>query len=430
MNQRRPAFTLIEMLVALALTLFIMVIISQAFVTALETFRQLKGIGDMQSNLRTAATLLQSDLAQDHFDAKKRLSDANFTSDRPREGFFAVRLGKYTGGVDFKNGGVSEGSDADGMSCFRGPVPGNKADALYFTIKMRGNRRENFFSHRFPAAPTPAPNNPPAFPPFFGGPLPFFGLSPLTDPMYPRVGAAAPAIGLPNFFNQPPDVIFQDDGQQLTYTSQWAEVVWYLVRTGSTDEQSVPGSTLGTPLWGLYRAQYLLVPNNAAANANYDPKDSTGAAVPAPFFATLQETTHSKYLAAYGGVSCFANQNLPGAFKGQYLYFNSPADVTNSNFRAITARSDNIDGPYPSLAGNSSLVLSNVVSFHVRLMPVGGGDFTGDYATAEPVADFTVASKTVESATTTTGISAIQIIIRVWDPASQQSRQITIVQDM
>jgi hypothetical protein len=63
-------------------------------------------------------------------------------------------------------------------------------------------------------------------------------------------------------------------------------------------------------------------------------------------------------------------------------------------------------------------------------MPVGGGDFTGDYATAEPVADFTVASKTVDSATTTTGISAIQIIIRVWDPASQQSRQITIVQDM
>src|SRR5262245_54057590 len=49
--RRRQGFTLVEMMVALALTVFIMVILSEAFVTGLETFRQLKAIGDMEESL-------------------------------------------------------------------------------------------------------------------------------------------------------------------------------------------------------------------------------------------------------------------------------------------------------------------------------------------------------------------------------------------
>lgn len=44
-------FTLIELMVAMALTLFIMTILSQAFTLAIDTFSALKGIGDMQVNL-------------------------------------------------------------------------------------------------------------------------------------------------------------------------------------------------------------------------------------------------------------------------------------------------------------------------------------------------------------------------------------------
>ena len=40
----REGFTLVEMLVAVALTLFIMVLLSQAFAAGLEAFRHLKGI--------------------------------------------------------------------------------------------------------------------------------------------------------------------------------------------------------------------------------------------------------------------------------------------------------------------------------------------------------------------------------------------------
>ena len=73
MRQRR-AFTLVEMLVAMALIIFIMAILSEAFVAGLETFRQLKAIGDMQEKLRSVATVLRRDLAAEHFATGQRMS--------------------------------------------------------------------------------------------------------------------------------------------------------------------------------------------------------------------------------------------------------------------------------------------------------------------------------------------------------------------
>ena len=48
----RAGFTLIELMVAMALTVFIMVILSQAFILSLDTFSGMKGIGDMQQIFR------------------------------------------------------------------------------------------------------------------------------------------------------------------------------------------------------------------------------------------------------------------------------------------------------------------------------------------------------------------------------------------
>ena len=46
--RRRQGFTIVELLVAMALIVLIMSIISEAFVEGLGTFRELKGIGDLQ----------------------------------------------------------------------------------------------------------------------------------------------------------------------------------------------------------------------------------------------------------------------------------------------------------------------------------------------------------------------------------------------
>jgi type II secretory pathway pseudopilin PulG len=59
----RFGFTLVELLVAMALTLFIMVILSQAFIAGAQTFADLKAVGDMNNRLRVATATMRADLA-------------------------------------------------------------------------------------------------------------------------------------------------------------------------------------------------------------------------------------------------------------------------------------------------------------------------------------------------------------------------------
>lgn len=66
-RQRRSGFTIVEMLVATALILFIMAIISTVFSSASKVFTDLKVAGDLQQNLRTATVILRKDLAAEHF---------------------------------------------------------------------------------------------------------------------------------------------------------------------------------------------------------------------------------------------------------------------------------------------------------------------------------------------------------------------------
>src|SRR5439155_7117147 len=94
LRTNRAGFTLVEMLVATALIMFIMLILSEAFVAGLNAFRTLKGIGDMESRLKAAVTPIREDLRQDHFDGRRRLSDPLFWNQgTPREGFVNVTQG-------------------------------------------------------------------------------------------------------------------------------------------------------------------------------------------------------------------------------------------------------------------------------------------------------------------------------------------------
>jgi hypothetical protein len=220
--QRRTGFTLVEMLVAMALTIFIMVILSTAFVTGLETFRQLKGIGDMQESLRVASQRIQNDLRADHFEAGRKLSDADFWipakaygDGPPRMGFLRV----VQGGAS-----VGEGNDQDSLPSFRAAN-----HVLHMSIRLRGNHREGFLSASVPA----------------GSPV-------LT---------ANTTLG-----NQPADARFQDPANP-PYTSAWGEVAYFLVLQGTTVEPNNPNATTGTPLYRLIRMQKVVVADATAVNA-------------------------------------------------------------------------------------------------------------------------------------------------------------------
>ena len=409
-SRSRTGFTLIELMVSMALTLFVMVILSQAFVMSLETFAGMKGIGDMQQNLRTAETILRNDLGQDHFEGIRRLSDPGITSTASpiQAGFFAVMqrsapvnnpaaVFTQPPGMPPVNAYVSEGVDSNGIFSARA------ADhVLYMTCKRRGNRQENFYTT------TPALGSQTAY-----------GVS-AAD--YNNVTLTTAGL----------------------YSSQWAEVVYYLKRVGSTEEPNNPKSTLGTPTFGLYRAQFVMAPtaaNLSTANSNlstyagmscnlgpvnvafYSPADAAGLNLPPPLPTSpaLPVKRVISSLAAFDPLSMPPNPNP----------FADPS---------INAR----------LALVETLVLPNVLSFQVQLMPVGDPDFidfnppfpvpTQLYTT--PIPPYQLTPSVTQAMVYDTalfgfagyknnvGLKGIQITLRVWDNKTRQTRQVTVVQDL
>src|SRR5438445_389340 len=111
--RRRHAFTLVELLVAMALVIFIMAIMTEAFTAGLETFRKLKAIGDMNERMRSATAILRRDLTSYHFEGRRRVSDPNFWNfGAPREGFLKIYQGSPS---------VLEGRDASLIPSYASP---------------------------------------------------------------------------------------------------------------------------------------------------------------------------------------------------------------------------------------------------------------------------------------------------------------------
>src|SRR6266436_6995791 len=91
--RRRTAFTLVEMLVASALIIFMMFIIASAFEKGLNSFSVLKTQSDMQDKLRAVATTVRMDLTAQHFGDGSSLSDQRLNDQLwqpPSRGYFRI----------------------------------------------------------------------------------------------------------------------------------------------------------------------------------------------------------------------------------------------------------------------------------------------------------------------------------------------------
>src|SRR6516225_2972593 len=80
--RRRSGFTLVELMVSLALTVFMMAILSEAFVVGLEAFRKLRAMAELEQGMRTVEAILRRDLAANHFEGDKRLSELTVSGQR------------------------------------------------------------------------------------------------------------------------------------------------------------------------------------------------------------------------------------------------------------------------------------------------------------------------------------------------------------
>jgi prepilin-type N-terminal cleavage/methylation domain-containing protein len=435
---RRRGFTIVELLVAMALIVFIMAILSEAFVTGLQTFRELKAVGDMNEKLRSASNLLRRYLAADHFEGRKRLSDPNFWAEGPpREGFFRL----WQGGPSFSE------TTLDGVPSYRSPdatLAGLGNHILHFTVKLRGNERGDFFQANVPT----------------GSPL---------------LGLGAP------------DGRYQDVSgtQTATYCFPWAEVAFFL-RPAGIDTAN------GTPLYTLYYRQRLCVqdsslvttPLSAASQKwNYLEMSQTADANGNLRFNSPADLTAP--IRRFG----MATNNLSGR------PFTS---IPNFTLSYPSIADDNIGNPStPVVQPGADVLLTDVLSFNVRLLvdprrvnlnsgvvtTLAGLQETIDLSDLQgaviPAAgfrfpirnpNFTAASGVVfdtwsslkddspipgfpagidYSGWATAGgagsipiyqdgsnpankirVLGVQVTIRVWDSRTEQTRQVTIIQDL
>jgi type II secretory pathway pseudopilin PulG len=244
-----------------------------------------------------------------------------------------------------------------------------------------------------------------------------------TDFFWTRVPRRSPLLSA-NAFDSSTHASYRDGVGR--YASQWAEVAYFLRPTETTDA--------GT-LYALYRRQLLVVPN--ASHLNWP------AAVPA------------SQVGDYFGVSNRPNPAAPGE-----LRFNDPMDLTIPERRF--GMRERRAGGYPTLAeenpavGGADLMLTDVLSFNVRLMVRGIADFAdladlglADNPTfaggprtprvfdtwshrADDVYDYTAwnVPGTTRSVPLRVTPQAVQITIRLWHRKTQQARQVTIVHDL
>ena len=225
----RNAFTLVELLVAMALIILMLSIMSQAFVIATGVMQGLKEVADMQEKIRPAITLLQRDLGANHFEGSKKLSDPEFWDNGPpKEGYFMLWQDKAND--------VAEGT-TNNVTFSQSAAAANHM--LAFTVKLSGKSPNDFFESSSFNFLTP---------PLFGNT--FFN------------GAGTP-LGMK-------DANIRRFESDIKYIhSDWAEVAYFLgphnaagvvTADGNTDGKANP-SVLSLPYFNLYRQQRLVLPS-------------------------------------------------------------------------------------------------------------------------------------------------------------------------
>jgi prepilin-type N-terminal cleavage/methylation domain-containing protein len=460
--RRRSGFTLVEVLVSMALILFIMSILAAAFGAASQAVSDLKSAGDLAEKLRGATNVLKRDLECPHFfDGKNgtnsiRLSDVGFWGrlptpadpTKPPVGFFRI-FQQQADAAD-----VAGGHDLDNIPSFH-----QTTTALHYTIALQGTRRSDFLSAALPPAsplttaspspPSPSPND---------VLLGQGGLQPTTDERYQDT---------PNVYN-----------------SQYAEVAVFLAPTNDFTDGT--GGITPQPLFALYRRQFLTVPPGwgpptpaqqvpAGMAAQYlevstIPTAGEASAAPNLTFNTMQDLTMPvKRFWMNRGV--LAGTFLPGAASGEYAMMGESnpglqsadllmTDVLSFDVRVLV-QAGNLKGaefedlfqltdhttprtipgssppipwyfsPNNSPAGNNSVFSAmGVRVFDTWTNQTDPNQPTYDYSQWQTPGGPSSIPMFNDNFGNPISIQAIQITLRVWDFKTKKTRQVTIVQQM
>ena len=158
-GRSRKGFTLVELLVAAALSILIMFVIATAFQSGLQTLSTLKSLGDMAERLKTAETLLRTDLEAEHFatgatedsPAVMQLSDLKFNqlsiggieARPPTRGYFRIENDRVGNALP----PIWEGQDPDLLASTRATN-----HSFSMTVHRKSRSPEQLFSAELLAA--------------------------------------------------------------------------------------------------------------------------------------------------------------------------------------------------------------------------------------------------------------------------------------
>lgn len=415
---RRRGLTLVELLVAAALSLVIMTVLASAFQTGMDTLSQLKSVGELQDRLRAASEKIKDDLKAPHFDDPAviggKLSEVRYDlgAADPRTGMFRVvqagasyqEVGPTGSAKDYStiaSPGQKPGYTTAGFNFpLRPAASGGNAHAMQLAVRLDGKTRQKVFTAE----------------------------RPVYNPAAPALSDIIPGRALDTKL----DNLVQTPA--TSYATRWAVVSYFLADSGTKTGN-------GTPLFNLHRRVQLVAEEPGAELNPAGPKFQAFRNI----YSTRQEGTAVK--------------------------LNTVADLAVNAFRPAA---------FAPIGDGSDVVLGNVISFEIKAnwdspiyrklppVPVGvpsGG--IGDVPNLDfPFDDLPVVLGTPPALTPipvntssqfeanprifdTAGIqtpelllgvpatnhakvriNAIQIKLRIWDPRNRTARQMTIVQDM
>ncbi len=385
----RRGFTLVEMLVAAALSIMIMAIMATAFTIALDTLSQLKSVATIAEDLRSAETIMLRDLKAQHLEdetgAVVRVSDSQVSNGswngNGKGGFLRLRQGSSLRQSTSTPGGLPnatyptypsyappnypyllEGLDSDGTPSYRATD-----HSLHFTVKLSGKTPQDVFS----ASPPP------------GMPI------------------------MPSLVDQNPDV--------TQFVGKWAEVAYFMKPTIGAQQTKTDNGLPGITLYTLYRRQRIL-----------SPVDTTFAPVASP----------PAFYASYPECSLVIPAAPPNT-----VYMNTPPSIANPGNRLdLNQASTSLPSmPFGSAGYGTDVLLTNVISFQVRLLvdpvPTPFANDATNPTTPAP-ANATIAAWQYDTAAPVPPGGgklkprAVQIKLRVYEPKNRLTRQITITQDL
>ena len=334
----RNAFTLVELMVAMALILLMLSIMSQAFVIATGVMQGLKEVADMQEKIRPAITLLQRDLGANHFEGSKKLSDLEFwDKGPPKEGYFMLWQDKASD--------VAEGV-TNNVTFSQSAALANHM--LAFTVKLPGKSPNDFFDSGLGAS--------------FGNI--FFN------------GAGTP-LGMTD------SNIRRFESNANLIHSDWAEVAYFLgphnagatpVADGNTDGKNNPPSL---PYFNLYRQQKLVLPSF----------NISGVTLPVATAAIKEE------------ISC---ETSTGTFNKPSDLTVPWKRMGNRTLNHLGNRVGPLFSEFvnPSSKVNTDIIATNVISFDVKLLTDLRYDYEdlttilsqGSYSAYPPVSNYALAN--------------------------------------